>query len=74
MPGWLATVGNLFPLKHFVHAFAGAFNPTLSGSGFAWVTADGSYGALADLAVMAGWGLVAALFALRWFKWEPRGG
>ena len=74
MPAWVAILGDIFPLKHFAAAFGGAFNPTLSGSGFQWSAGPGEYAILSDLAVMAAWALGAAAIALRTFKWEPRGG
>jgi hypothetical protein len=67
-------VGDVFPLRRFAVAFGGAFNPTLSGSGFQWSAGPGEYAVLSHLAVMAAWGLGGALAALRTFTWEPRGG
>ena len=61
LPRWLSLVGSSFPLKHFANALGDAFNPFLSGSGFAW----------GDLAVMAAWGLGGVLVALWRFSWEP---
>ena len=64
-PGWLTTLADIFPLKHFVEPFSQAFNPTYTGSGWEWF----------DLAYMLLWGIVAALFAVKLFKWEsPAGG
>ncbi len=64
LPDWVERVGDVFPLRHFMMAVSDAFNPYLSGSGFA---AD-------HLAVMAAWGVVGAVVAIRWFRWEPRTG
>jgi ABC-2 type transport system permease protein len=61
LPPWLSTIGSIFPLKHFADALGDAFNPFLSGSGFAWD----------DLAVMAAWGVGGILVALWRFSWEP---
>ncbi len=61
-PPWLETVGDVFPLKHFVRAFQDAFSPFTSGSGFRW----------GSLAVMALWGVAGMIGALRFFGWEPR--
>jgi ABC-2 type transport system permease protein len=61
LPGWLDSVGWVFPLKHFVNAVADGFNPYLSGSGVYWD----------HLAVMAAWGAVGVAIALRFFTWEP---
>ena len=62
LPPWMDTVGWIFPLKHFANAVADAVNPTVPGAGF---YAD-------HLAVMAVWGIAAALVALRFWTWEPR--
>ena len=61
-PAWLDVAGDIFPVKHFSEACQRAFNPFFGGSGFEWV----------DLAVMAGWGLVGAALAVRYFSWEPK--
>ncbi len=53
MPGWLATIGWLFPLKHLTAVFSAALNPYLTGSGFE----------LDHLAVIAVWGLAGAVVA-----------
>lgn len=73
-PGWIAAVGDFFPLKHFVGAFGDAFNPTLDGSGFAWAGTGNEYAIGLHLAVMAAWGIGAAVVALRFFKWNPQAG
>lgn len=73
MPAWAAVLGDIFPLKHFAVAFGGAFNPTLSGSGFQWSAGPGEYAILSHLSIMAAWALGAAALALRTFTWEPRG-
>ncbi len=74
MPAWVETVGDIFPLKHFAVAFAGAFNPALSGSGFQWSAGPGEYAILSHLVVLGLWGIGGAAVALRYFTWEPRGG
>lgn len=70
-PAWMEAVGNFFPLKHFVTAFGDAFNPTLSGSGFAWTGTDSEYAIGIHLAVMLAWGIGAAIVAVKFFKWDP---
>jgi len=60
-PAWVKTVGDFFPVKHFAIAMEDAFSPFTKGSGFQWH----------DLRVIAIWGLAAAFFAFRRFKWEP---
>jgi ABC-2 type transport system permease protein len=62
-PAWMDFVGDFFPLKPFVVAFRDAFDPTLTGPQFHW----------RELAVMTARGLVAALLAIRLFKWDPKG-
>jgi ABC-2 type transport system permease protein len=61
-PEWLDILGNLFPVKHFSEAMQTAFNPHTTGSGFDWT----------HLAVVALWGLIGAVIAVRYFSWEPR--
>jgi ABC-2 type transport system permease protein len=62
MPRWLAAIGDLFPLKHFVGAMAQAFDPYLAGSAWAW----------GHLAVMGAWAVAAATVAVWRFSWQPR--
>lgn len=78
-PFWLEALGNIFPLKHFVAAFGDAFHPGLTGTGFSWtgaefseLTGTGEYAIGLHVAVMAAWGIGAAILALRFFKWEPQ--
>lgn len=59
-PDWLTRIADLFPVRHYVQAMTNAFNP------FDPVIRWG------DLAWVAGWGLVGAFVALRFFRWEPR--
>lgn len=61
-PGWLHTIGALFPVKHFSEAMGAAFDPFQTGAGFEWDS----------LAVIAAWGVGGVLVALRFFSWEPR--
>ena len=61
-PPWLATLGDIFPVKHLSEACQAAFNPFRTGSGFEWL----------DLAVVAAWGVAAAILAVRRFSWYPR--
>ena len=61
----LATIGDIFPISHFVDAVFAAFDPRLADGvthGFAW----------GDIAVLAIWGVGAALVAVWKFQWEPR--
>ncbi len=61
-PAWMATISNLFPVRHFADAMAFLYDPRTAGNGL-----SGS-----DLAVMAVWGVASLLVAIRSFSWEPR--
>ena len=61
-PEWIQTVGDLFPLKHFVVPMQDAFNPFTTDAAWRW----------GDLGVLGVWGIVGVAIALRYFKWEPR--
>lgn len=61
-PQWLATVGDIFPVKHFAAALQTAYYPGQTGPGFEWT----------DLAIIAAWGVVGTALAIRYFSWEPR--
>lgn len=54
MPGWMSTLGWVFPLKHLVNALGDGFNPYLEGGGWAWD----------HLGVIALWGLLGAALAV----------
>jgi len=60
-PQWLDTLGDILPLKPFVQAFQDTLNPSVEPPAFD----------LGKLAIVAAWGVLGALVALRWFKWEP---
>ena len=59
-PDWVVSVAGIFPLKHIVEAFTACFSPYTQGSGFS----------AANLAVIAAWGLVGLVVAVRRFRWE----
>lgn len=59
-PAWLDTLGDLLPLKHFVHGFQAAFDPFATGSRWEF----------GDLAVLGAWAVVAMVLAARFFRWE----
>jgi ABC-2 type transport system permease protein len=61
-PGWLKGIASFFPVKHFSESLQTPFNPRMTGSGFEW----------GDIAVMAAWGIVGFVLAIRFFNWEPR--
>ncbi len=73
-PAWIEWLGDAFPLSHFAESFSGAFNPTLTGSGWQWSASGNEYAIGVPVAVMAAWGVAGVLLGLRFFKWEPRGG
>ncbi|MFE3070055.1 ABC transporter permease [Streptomyces sp. NPDC059247] len=56
---FLNTLAGLLPVKPFNDAMLALF---VEGSGFQWK----------DLAVLAAWGVVGALIAVRSFRWDPR--
>jgi len=59
-PAWMVWVGRVFPIKHFLAGMQASF----LGSAFDWT----------DVLVVAAWGLAGFLFAIRFFRWEPRTG
>jgi ABC-2 type transport system permease protein len=64
LPHWLINIGAVFPVRPLAASLLGAYNPHTTGSGLNW----------GDLAVLAGWGVVGLIVALRRFRWLPRGG
>jgi ABC-2 type transport system permease protein len=63
-PRWMEIAGNFFPLKAFAEAFRDCFDPTLTGPQFHWP----------QIGYLLLWGVVAALLAVRFFRWEPSAG
>jgi ABC-type multidrug transport system permease subunit len=61
MPRWADAIAGVFPVKPFNDALREQFNP--DGTGAGWD--------LGALAVMAVWGMAAALVAARAFRWDP---
>lgn len=70
LPEWMVWTADFFPLKHFSVAVGNAFKPSLDGHGFAWSGDDKVFSILSELAVLALWGLLATLIAIRFFKWD----
>ncbi len=62
IPEGVLKVADFFPIRHFFEAFFTAWNPATTGAGFEW----------GDLAIVAAWGVLGLLIALRTFRWEPR--
>ncbi len=60
-PIWLGLAGDIFPVKHLSIAMQTAFNPFEDGSGLR----------LGNLAVIAAWGVVGGVVAVRRFRWSP---
>jgi ABC-2 type transport system permease protein len=62
LPNGVLNFADAFPIRHFFQAMFAAWNPHTTGTGFEW----------GDLAVVAAWGLVGLVIAVRFFRWEPR--
>lgn len=62
IPAGVLQVADVFPVRHFFEAFFEAWDPNTTGAGFE----------LGHLAIVAGWGVLGLLLALRFFRWEPR--
>jgi ABC-2 type transport system permease protein len=64
IPEGVLHVADAFPIRHFFEAFFAAWDPLNEGSGFEW----------GHLAVVAGWGALGLVLAIRYFRWSPRNG
>lgn len=62
IPGWVNTVGGIFPVKRLYTCLLGPLDPGASGLGIEWV----------DLAVVLAWGAAGAVAALLTFRWTPQ--
>jgi ABC-2 type transport system permease protein len=62
IPNGVLHVAAVFPVRPFFQAMFTAWNPHTSGAGFE----------LGHLAVVAAWGVLGLVVALRFFRWEPR--
>jgi ABC-2 type transport system permease protein len=60
-PGWLDTVSRLLPVRHFADAMMALYRDGAA-AGVPWT----------ELGVVAAWGVIGVLAALRFFSWEPR--
>jgi ABC-2 type transport system permease protein len=60
-PRWVEWISNVFPVRHLSEALQTGFNPFETGMGFEWT----------HLAVVAAWGVVGAVAAMRFTSWEP---
>ena len=63
LPDGVIAFADLFPVRHFFHAFFDAYVPA-GGPAVAWD----------DLAILALWGLAGLLLAIKFFRWTPRSG
>jgi ABC-2 type transport system permease protein len=64
LPNWLVNIGAVFPVRPLAASMLAVYNPHTTGSGLNW----------GDLGVLAAWGVVGLIVALRAFRWMPRGG
>jgi ABC-2 type transport system permease protein len=62
IPSGVLHVADAFPVRHFFEAFFTAWDPNTTGAGFEW----------GQLAIVAAWGVLGLLIAMRFFRWEPR--
>jgi len=62
IPDGVLHFADAFPIRHFFEAFFTAWSPTTTGAGFEW----------GHLAVVAAWGVLGLLIAIRTFRWQPR--
>lgn len=63
IPDWMDSIASVFPVKPLFDSLLQAFDPVTTGIGVDW----------GALAVVAAWGVVGAVAALRFFRWAPRG-
>ncbi|HEY5052193.1 MAG TPA: ABC transporter permease [Solirubrobacterales bacterium] len=64
LPNGVIHFADAFPIRHFFEAFFNAYIPAGGGSGIEW----------GSLGIVAAWGVVGLLLAVRFFRWTPRGG
>jgi ABC-2 type transport system permease protein len=62
IPSGVLHVADVFPIRNLFDALLAGFDPATAGGGFE----------LGHLAVVAGWGVLGLVFAVRRFRWEPR--
>jgi ABC-2 type transport system permease protein len=63
LPSGVIHFADAFPVRHFFEAFFDAYVPA-GGAAVSWD----------NLAVVAIWGVVGLLLAIRYFRWTPRSG
>ncbi len=64
LPRGMRLIGDVFPVKHLFEALLTAFNPATSGAGVE----------LDHMAMLALWGVIGLVLAVRTFAWAPKGG
>ncbi|HJX32846.1 MAG TPA: ABC transporter permease, partial [Solirubrobacterales bacterium] len=64
LPNGVIHFADIFPIRHFFEAFFNAYVPAGGGAGVSW----------GNLAIVAAWGVVGLLIAVRYFRWTPRAG
>jgi ABC-2 type transport system permease protein len=62
IPDGVLSFAGIFPIRPFFEAFFSAWDPNTTGAGFE----------LGNLAIVAAWGVLGLVVALRFFRWEPR--
>jgi ABC-2 type transport system permease protein len=62
--GGILGFASIFPIRHFFLAFFTAWDPQTTGAGFEW----------GHLALVAAWGALGLLLAVRYFRWTPKEG
>ena len=61
-PGFIETIGNIFPVKHLSNALMESFDPLAASAPFPWE----------NWLVIAAWGIACAVITVRTFRWTPR--
>jgi hypothetical protein len=62
LPGWLQTVGKIFPLSHLAIGLQRGVAISVHGTGL-----TGS-----DVGILTAWAIAGTLVAVRGFRWEPQ--
>jgi ABC-2 type transport system permease protein len=68
LPGWMQTIGSIFPLKWLAQGMRSVFLP----DSFASAEAAGSWQLGLTALILAGWTVVGLLLSLRTFRWQRR--
>ena len=64
LPSGVIHFADAFPIRHFFEAFFDVYVPGNAGVNLQW----------GNLAIVAIWGIVGLLLAIRFFRWTPRSG